>query len=225
MKKNFLLFALIFTGTSLFASPWESNLITGIMFNTQKTDIQKSGIEDVSSIGYGLQAGYLGIHESGFTLKADGSFGVAISDQVKFNPDSSNLGIYGNLAVGTGYSTQISEKLMLSFTFMFGVDIIEFEEDTDGISYKGDSDASVSQSLDLFNLNAGFDFLARFSMTPVIGFYAGVECRAFLNGDYDYRARYEYYDSGSYKTAKDSQAYGTLGAYRIQPTLGIIWTL
>ena len=114
---------------------------------------------------------------------------------------------------------------MLSFTFMFGVDIIEFEEDTDGITYKGDSDASVTQTLDLFNLNAGFDFLARFSMTPVIGFYAGVECRAFLNGDYDYRARYEYYDSGFSKTARESQTYGTLGAYRIQPTVGIIWTL
>ena len=210
------------------AKKWTNNVGFGFTLPISQIGVDKSGVDDIFQIGYGLEGTYVGIHERGFTVKADLGAGLTASDDVALQGSDSNLGIFYNVAVGAGWTFVHTEKFTLSATGMLGCDVSVFFDSEDDVPAIGETFStyeSVDQICGLAMISAGADVFASYRIKEHFGVFANLSARYLIVGGSSYGTEYTYKKkNGHTATERDSSDGPDLaGKFRIQPTIGIIW--
>lgn len=239
MKKLLAFILIAGATTGAFAKKWPqwtNNVGGGITGNYSQIGADNTTSSDViEQFGIGLEGIYLGYHENGFTAKADYAIGATASKDVTLQDKDTNIGFFTNIALGAGYSVPVTENLLFSFTGMVGADVSLFGDEKEDISYyyensDGTSDeaysADYAATVGLITLSIGGDILAKYSVSEHFGFFANISARWVIGGIETHETTYTYQKERKQRelTAQTSKDYDLLGKFRVEPTIGVIWT-
>jgi opacity protein-like surface antigen len=212
--------AAVLTGGA-FAKTWTNNIGVGFTLpistvgaKDKTVNGQNFDFGDLKQIGYGVEGTYIGVHENGFTAKADVSVGVATSKDVQLQDESTNLGVFENVYIGAGYSFINSEKALLGLTAMLGVNCSQYKskETISGWDY--------DNTFTLASFGVGGDIFGLYRFKPNFGMFANVGIRYLVVGG----VKYEREVTKNNTTTTSSFDFDASGKLSIQPTIGVIWT-
>ncbi len=226
MKKIFAIFALSALAlASACAKKWTNNVGVGFTLPISQIGVDESGADDVFQIGYGIEGTYVGIHESGFTAKADLGAGLATSKDISIQGDKTNLGGFYNIALGAGYSFVNTEKLTFGLTGMLGFDLATYSDSEDDITYDEKKCESVDHTLSYGIFSVGADLFVSYRIKEHFGFFANLSARYLAVGGTTDEIEWTWKDSNGRKRKDSSEGDGSdlAGKFRIQPTIGVVW--
>lgn len=211
------------------AKKWTNNVGFGFALPVSQIGADESGADDIMQVGYGLEATYVGVHEGGFTAKADVSAGLATSKDIALQDSDTNLGYFSNFSLGVGWSFVRTEKFTLSATGMVGFDIYSFFDskdidETDEANKRKYEELDTTFSMGLFSVGA--DLFASYRTGEHFGFFANVSARYLVAGGSTFDSEWTYKDTESgYRKTESGTKDGPdlLGKFRIQPTVGVVW--
>lgn len=225
--KRFFLVASFFFIFAQFSFAWTNNVGGGFTVPFSITGVEESGSDDIQQLGYGFEGTYIGVHETGFTVKANISFGLDTSKDINLQNQKTNFGAFENVVIGAGYSFVHTEKTLFGFTAMFGVEFGQYSvKDENGpFTYNEKSYEKKTTSLSLVTTSFGGDIFGIFRFTPRFGFFANVSARGIVTGNAE---NSEQYESKSNKKATSTEvntsSSSLFGKFLVQPALGVIWT-
>ena len=227
MKKIFTILVLgtVISGGA-FAKKWTNNVGIGFTLPISQFSADESGADDIMQVGYGLEATYVGIHQSGFTVKADVSGGLATSNDIKLQDDDTNLGYFSNISLGAGWTFVRTEKFTFSATGMLGFDFASFidsndlDEEVDGKTYE-----TLDTTFSFGMFSVGADLFASYRLTEHFGLFANVSARYLVTGGSTLESEWTYKDSKGYRKTESGTKDGPdlKGNFCVQPTIGVIW--
>ena len=220
MKKIILGAAVaLLMSASLFAKTWTNNIGVGFSVPISSIGVDEDGADDIFQVGYGVQGFYTGFHQNGFTVKASESVGVATSKDIGIQDSDTNVGVFSNLEIGAGYSFIRTEKVTLSALGMLGLDISVYS-DSGETTHKGEKwDYTNSVGTAIFS--AGADLQAIFRFKPNFGMFCNVAGRYLVAGGTFGEVEYK---KGSKKETESNSEGNLRGKFRIQPSIGVVWT-
>lgn len=226
MKKIFAIFAISAIAlTSASAKKWTNNVGVGFTMPISQIGVDEKGADDVFQIGYGIEATYFGVHENGFTAKADLSGGLLTTKDISIQGDKTNLGGFYNIALGAGYSFVNTEKLTFGLTGMLGFDLATYSDSEDDITYDEKKCESVDYTLSYGIFSVGADLFVSYRIKEHFGFFANLSARYLAVGGTTDKIEWTWKDSDGRKRKDSSEGDGSdlAGKFRIQPTIGVVW--
>ena len=231
MKKNLIiLFSFIIFTSNVFAKKWTNNIGAGATIPFSIIGLDSKGADDINQVGYGIEGTYIGLHENGFTAKANVSVGAATSKDVAIQDRNTNIGVFENIALGAGYSFVNTEKFLFGTTAMLGIELGQYsskEKDVyidEEISGKSETAGDVTTSLSLVTVSLGADIFGICRLNKRLGFFANLNARWILGGTTSSEVKNEWDDGHKTKTLTDSSENDLIGKFIVQPTIGVIWT-
>ena len=226
MKKiiGILVIGFVALGT-VSAKKWTNNVGFGFSMPISTIGVDEKDSDDISQIGYGIDMFYVGVHEDGFTTKANVDLGIATTKDISLQDNETNAGIFYNADLGVGWSFIHTEKMMLSLTGMLGLDIGGYEDSAEDVSYDGNDCDSFKKTIAFAEFNVGGDLFFSYRIKEHFGFFANFSARYLVAGGINDKIEWTYKDSDGRKHTESSEGDGTtlLGKFRIQPTLGVVW--
>lgn len=230
MKKILSVLAIALMSTALFAKTWTNNAGFGFTLPISSITSDNEDVNDFFQIGYGIQGFYLGYHENGFTVKAAESAGLATSKDFYFPDNDTHFGVFNNIEVGLGYTFIKNNRVTLSLLGMLGLDLSVYsdsEDDTDVLAadnsttVKGDYTISIGTAL----FSVGGDLFVSCKLKPNLGLFCNISGRYLVAGK-AFGEQETKYKTGD-KTITSKEDFGDRdlnGKFRIQPTIGLVWT-
>ena len=166
----------------------------------------------------------MGYHQNGITVKATESVGLATSKDVSLQDNDTNFGVFSNLEIGAGYTFIKDEKLTLSVLGMLGLDLSVYSDSKDDVAYDTTkADYSATYGFAMFSLGA--DLYVSYKFKPNFGVFGNVAGRYLVAGGAFGEKKYEYKIGGRTETNTTDYDAGDLrGKFRVQPTIGVVWT-
>ncbi len=228
MKKFIISTAIFLISLNVFAKTWENNAGVGFTLPYSKIGVDEKGVDDITQLAFGANGFYLGVHESGFTVKTDLTAALTTSKDVNIQDHKTNAGFMTNTSIGLGYSFRPNDNWLISITGMFGMDASFFGDYEDDVEYNyddvRDKRADYERTLGLVTMNVGADIFARYKIGEHIGFFTNLSARYLLGGWSEDETRYTYNSGRRDRTDKKSDKSDLLGYFRVQPTIGVCWT-
>ena len=224
MKK--ILFSLVFIfifSTGAFSKTWQNNIGIGFSVPFSSIGVNKSGEDSINQLCYGAEGTYIGIHQNGFSIKADVSLGIATSKDISLQDRKINVGAFENVVFGAGYSFVHTEKTVLGACAAFGVEMSQYSVKEDDV--KIDSEYyDVTKTISLVTFSAGADFFAVYRLSPRFGFFANLAARFIIVGNENYEYKQETTSKKSKNSSSSDNDIDLLGNFIVQPSIGLIWT-
>ena len=224
MKKNIFLVLLVFCFIfSVSAKNWTNYAGIGlnVPFAQLSTD-KDDNFDNISELGFGAEMQYIGVHSSGFSLKASLAFGCMTSDDIEVQWKSRNVGIYENMALGFGYSFIHSETVLLGCCAVGGVEL-SYYSDTWNKDDKSGLNHRLDDSVSIVSMSVGADLFGVYNFSRNTGFFASLGSRyvAFGSAGHEYRDEWISGKITNGKTTKSST--DIMGKFIILPTFGVMW--
>lgn len=214
MKKFFIsILAFAIFSESAFSKQWTNNIGAGASFPLSSIGVSKTGANDIFQTGYGIEGTYIGLHENGFTAKANISIGLSSSDDLSAK-EQTNRGVFENIALGAGYSFVNSTKALFGISGMFGIEMGQYSF----------SDEESETSLSLVTISFGTDIFAVYRLNERIGLFANLNTRWIADGTARSQIETESEANGSKKQVTNSENTDLSGKFILQPTIGVIWS-
>ena len=194
----------------------------GISFPNSVIGSDEKDVDDIVQHKFGIDGFYIGVHESGFTVKGGVDFGVTTSKDVSVQEFSTNIGAYEDISFGTGYSFVNTENTLFGITAMVGCtcDVYPYFDkyDVSGVKHE------VENTLALVTANAGLDVFVRQKIGSTFGFYAGLSMRYVLGGVSILETSDKYKESGEKYEITDEDKDLLIGKFQCKPSIGFTWT-
>ena len=226
MKKILSVFAIcLFALNGIQAKKWMNNIGVGLTIPISQIGIDEKSSDDIFQVGYGIGGTYVGIHENGFTAKANIDIGAATTKDISLQGDETNVGIFYNFDFGVGYSFIHTEKITFSLTGMAGLDMETYFDSEDDVSYDEKDCESVDRTFSLAELNIGADLFFAYHIKEHFGFFANLSTRYLIVGSSKENIEWSWKSKtgGTRKESEDKDGPDLAGKFRIQPTIGVIW--
>ena len=229
--KKILITVLAFSviASSAFAKKWTNNIGVGFTVpistvTTKDTTVNKKEIEgeDIKQTGYGVEGTYIGVHESGFTAKADVSIGVATSKDIGLQDEETNIGVFENIYIGAGWSFVNTDNALFGITGMLGVDCSQYtsKEDVKWGTYTSEQ----TNEFAMVSFGIGADIFGVYRFQPNFGLFANVGVRYLVAGSSKVSSETERKKDGRTEKTSTDFDIDLKGKFTVQPTIGIIWT-
>jgi len=222
MKKFFIsISAVLLLGSSAFAKKWTNNVGVGFDYQKSLTSYDSSDYSDISQNSFGIHGTYIGVHENGFTAKADLNFGICLTDDISIQDFDTNIGFFESYLLGAGYSFVNTDRFLAGITGMVGLDmwVYGFTETQTVASVDHDYTTSVLN----LTFSTGFDLFARAKISDHFGFYGNLGIRYQVAGVSLYGREDSYESGGTVHTSKVDEDELLLGKYIIEPSVGFMW--
>jgi len=203
-------------GDSL-AKKWRH--FVGVAFTVPVTQY-KINKEKINFVNFGVNLSYMGVSRFGFATRATVSAGASVSDDIKFeDSDDSEVGSYGALELGAGFSIVNSPIFIFAIFAMVGAEYATFEAKENAYDHKelGSVDRSFSETLGAVTL--GGDIVMRLAFSEHVGIFASVGGRWVASTSSETTVKYRKSDFTRAETILDDGR----GVFSIVPTLGIMW--
>ncbi|WP_294427618.1 hypothetical protein [uncultured Treponema sp.] len=214
MKKFFIsILALAIFSGSAFSKQWTNNIGAGVSFPLSSIGVSETNSKDIFQTGYGIEGTYIGLHENDFTAKANISIGLAASNDLS-SKESTECGVFENIALGAGYSFVNTESALFGITGMFGVEMGQY-------SFADEDDET---SLSLVTISFGADIFGIYRFNERIGLFANLNTRWIADGTARSEIETESIINGSKKQVTNSENTDLSGKFILQPTIGVIWS-
>ena len=226
MKKIFIILAVGFLAMNgAFAKKWTNNVGFGFTVPISEIGVDEKGADDIAQIGYGLDLFYLGVHENGFTAKANIDFGVATTKDISLQDNETNVGVFYNIDLGAGWSFVHTEKITLALTGMMGLDMGLYTDSAEDVTYDGQNCDSLYKTIAFAEFNIGGDLFFAYRIKEHFGFFANFSARYLVAGGGIDKIEWSYKDSSGrkHKESLEDDDTSLLGKFRIQPTIGVVW--
>ena len=222
MKKLYaFLFLILFSLSGLCAKNWTNNIGFGPLFAYSLLGLEDS--DDISQLSYGINGTYLGIHENGFTFKADVAVGATTSKDIKIQDRNVNVGIFENLIFGLGYSFFNTKKVVFGLAGIVGVELAQYGEEEQNVNYDSHT-ADFKKSNSIVAVSVGADLFGIYRFTDTFGIFLNLGTSYILSGKNTQEEKYEWKSSGLKKVHSVSAENKLRGKILVQPTIGVIWT-
>ena len=203
-------------GDSL-AKKWRH--FVGVAFTVPVTQY-KINKEKINFVNFGVNLSYMGVSRFGFATRATVSAGASVSDDVKFeDEDDSEVGSYGALELGAGFSIVNSPIFTFAIFAMVGAEYATFEAKENAYDHKelGSVDRSFSETLGAVTL--GGDIVMRLAFSEHVGIFASVGGRWVASTSSETTVKYRKGDFTRAETFLDDGR----GVFSIVPAFGIMW--
>lgn len=131
MKKIIAVFAGVLIAVAASAKTWENFVNVGVRFPCNPLNLETENGEGKVKISpiAGLDLGYTGVHENGFSVRAILDYGYAGSD-IKFGSDYFD-GMNLEFLAGCGYAPIHDKNMFLGVYGIFGINYSMFEGSTE----------------------------------------------------------------------------------------------
>ncbi|MBQ6780297.1 MAG: hypothetical protein IJP62_03580 [Treponema sp.] len=218
MKKTLaVLAAIAMSVTGAFA--YTHNFGVGFTMPISQVGVDKTGLDDIFQIGYGVHGFYSGILDKGFTFKASESVGIATSnDMPKIGPSKADVGVFSNLDVGAGWTFIQNGKMTLSALGMLGMYLAAYPKTDEETILGKKHEYSYTAGVVMFDVGA--DLYFSYKIGNHWGLFANIAGRYLIAGT----------EFGSIEDKEDKTTTTTTidmgdlrGKFMIQPTIGVCW--
>lgn len=176
--------------------------------------------EKLNFVNFGVNLSYMGVSRFGFATRATVSAGVSVTDDIKFeDSDDSEVGSYGALEIGAGFSFVNSSIFTFAVFAMVGMEYATFETEENAYDHKelGSVDRSFTETAAALTL--GGDIVMRLALTERVGIFASVGGRWVASSGSEATVKYR---KGDYTRAETYLDDGR-GVFSIVPALGVMW--
>lgn len=222
MKKIILTLAAAVLCSTAFAKTWTNNVGVGFAFPSSRIGVNQDNADDIVQVAYAVQGSYIGVHESGFVVKAESNLGLATSNDVKVQGNNTNAGFFDNFVVGAGWAFVNTESTLFGFTGCCSVDLNIYSKLDDREVSSVRHTYTTSMVNVLFGI--GGDLFVRKRVSDHFGVYANVSGRYLPGGVSVLRHTDEYdTDDDTIKTSS-SDSSTLIGKFTIEPSVGFMWT-
>ena len=208
-------------GAGLFAKTWTNNAGVGITFPNSMVCVDEKGADDIYQHKFGFEGVYIGVHETGFTVKGGFDTGVTASKNVEIQDFNTNIGFYENINLGAGYSFVNTDTTLFGITAMIGLNADIYPHfnayDVSGVRHE------KTDTLTLITAEAGLDLFVRHNIGNNFGFYAGIGGRYVVGGVSFFQSKDEYEEAGEDKETVHDEKKLLIGNFNVKPSVGFIW--
>ena len=227
MNKIFFIIALstIFAFQSA-AKSWKN--YAGLSLNApfSQTSAKAEGADQeqkISQIGAGAELTYIGVHSTGFLLKADAALGAATSEDIEIQGSSRNVGIYENISLGAGFAFVNTDKVLFGSAITAGAEVSQYTHNYDETATGTSKETQVTQSVWLITSSVGADLFFAYNVTKHFGFFTSVAGRYIFFGDGQDEIRDEWKEGSAKKSEIVKTDLSLSGKYVFSPSIGVIW--
>ena len=215
--------------TSVFAYNHNFGLGFSMPISTFNTEAKGTNVkEDISQLGYGGHAFYMGNFGTGFTFKVSEAFGLSTTKDIIVTLPVSQVtskaeyGIFSNFNAGIGWTFINSERATLSLLGMLGFSVYAYPKSEDYTV--GTVKHEASYTAGIVTLDLGGDLYFSYRLGEHFGLFCNVAGRYIAVGSAIGSVTDEWKEGGSTKSINESYEVGTIhGKFLIQPTVGISW--
>lgn len=226
MKKIMLFVLLALGAVQANAKAWLN--YAGLSLNVPIVDtslkMEETGEkQNLAEIGYGGGVSYIGVHRSGFLVKADALIGAITSDDVEIQGSGRNVGFYENLSAGLGYAFVNTEKVLFGVAVMGGAEIAQYEDDYTKRNASDDLKHKYTESMTFATGSIGGDIFFAYNLGAHFGLFASAGARYIYGGAGQIEQKDEWTQDSHKKSSTSSSDFDLSGKIVVSPSIGVMW--
>lgn len=218
MKRIFAAVA-VMAATVSGAFAWTNNFGFGAVVPVSKIEAKTTSAKDISEIGGGISAFYMGFTDIGFTFKTDFHAGAMTTKDVNVQGSDTNVGSLSGGSLGLGWTLVKSERVTLSLLGMFGVDSTSYTDKKTNVGAYKYAENTVTN----VTFNVGGDVYAAYKIGGHFGVFANVGVRYVLGGLSMNSVERGKESGGTTTVERESYDNKYIGGFSVQPSLGVCW--